>query len=88
MITAAAGDCPITEAVQPLGQIVQLVDIYRFSLQSLQDGVLTKDLVHLAVPRQGISHVHRIQRLHDSVILVVRDREGNGKLSVLGMLRI
>ena len=72
----------VREAVQPLGQIVQLIQIDPAPLQPLQDGRAILDLLHLAVTVDGISDLQCLQQLQTVAVFLLRDGEGDGRLSV------
>ena len=65
----------VREAVQPLGQIVQLIQIDPAPLQPLQDGRAILDLLHLAVTVDGISDLQCLQQLQTVAVFLLRDGE-------------
>ena len=75
-------DLLVGKAVQPLGQIVQLIQIDPAPLQPLQDGRSLLNLLYLAVTVDGISDLQRLQQLQTVAVFLLRDGERDGHLSV------
>ena len=61
----------VIEALQPFGEIVQLLYIYRKHLHALKNGVEAVDLLHLAVCLDRVADLQRLQQLHAVRILVM-----------------
>ena len=59
----------VIEALQPFGEIVQLLYIYRKHLHALKNGVEAVDLLHLAVSFDRITDLQCLQQLHAVRIL-------------------
>ena len=76
----------ICKTVQPLCQIVQLIQIDAATLQPFEDGV---GAVHFADPAVLPHSVPQLQRLHllqNGFILIGRDWEGDGCLTIFFMI--
>ena len=63
------------EAVQPLGEVVQLLRIDREHFHSLENSIEAVDLFHLAVRLDRVADLQRPQQLHAVCVLV----SGNGE---------
>lgn len=70
----------LREAVQPLGQIIQLIHVDALGGQPVEDGVRAVQPIHLAVLGGGGADAHILQQLNSVVVLAVRDGEGDGDL--------
>ncbi len=76
------------EAVQPFGEVVQLLHIDREHLRSLEDGVEAVDLLHLAVRLDRVADLQRLQQLHAVRVLVAGNGERDGRHAVFRVMRI
>ena len=65
------------EAVQPLGEVVQLLHIDREHFHSLENGVEAVDLLHLAVGFDRIADLQCLQQVHAVCVLVTGNGEWN-----------
>ena len=70
------------EAVQPFGEVVQLLHIDREHFRALEDGVEAVDLLHLAVRLDRVTDFQRLQQLHAVCVLVAGNRKRNGRHAV------
>jgi len=73
----------LAKAIQPFGQIVQLVHIDALGCQPVEDGVLALQPVHPAVLGGGGTDLHVLQQTDGAVVLAVGNGEGDGGLPVL-----
>jgi len=76
------------EAVQPLGEVVQLLHIDREHFHSLENGVEAVDLLHLAVRLDRVTDFQRLQQFHAVCVLVAGNRKRNGRHAVFRVMRI
>ena len=76
------------EAVQPFGEVVQLLHIDREHLRSFQDGVEAVNLRHLAVRLDRVADLQCFQQLHAVRILLMRDGERDGRHAVFRVVGI
>ena len=76
------------KAVQPLGEVIHLIQIDCHLLQPLEDRPVSTDFIHPAVSLQRVSQAHASEQLHNIGIIILLDRKENSSLSVLGVLRI
>ena len=70
------------KAVQPLGQIVQLVQVDRPAFQPGQHRPCTADLIHMAVLGRGIADLQRLHQLDTVVELLSGDGKRDGRNAV------
>ena len=76
------------EAFQPFGEVVQLLHIDREHLRSFQDGVEAVNLRHLAVRLDRVADLQCPQQLHAVCVLVMRNRERDGRHAVFRVVGI
>ena len=76
------------EAVQPFGEVIQLLHIDREHLRALEDSIEAVDLFHLAVGFDRIADLQRLQQLHAVCVLVAGNRKRNGRHAVFRVMRI
>ena len=76
------------KAIQPLGEVVQLLHIDRKHLRALEHRVKAVDLLHLAVGFDRVANFQRLQQLHAVCVLVVGDGERDSCHSVFRVMRI
>ena len=76
------------EAVQPFGEVVQLLHIDREHFHSLENSVEAVDFLHPAIRLDCVTDLQRLQQLHAVRILVVGDREGNGHHAVVRVVGV
>ena len=72
----------IVKALQPFGQMVQLIEVDHASFQPLQDRISAVDLIDLAVPPGGIPQIQRPKQLQRLGICVSRQGKGDGDLAM------
>ena len=72
----------IVKALQPLGQIVQLIEVRHAAFQPLQDRISAADLVDLAVPPGGVPQIQRPKQLQRLGIYVFPQGKGYGGLAM------
>ena len=75
-------DLVIIEAVQPFGQVVQLVHVDGLTRQAVQDGDGKEGFVYPAVLGCGVADAQAVQQLNGGIVLVIRDGEGDGGRAV------
>ena len=66
------------KAIQPFGEIVQLLHIDRKHLCALEHSIKAVDCLHLAVGFDRVANFQRLQQLHTACVLVMRNRERDG----------
>ena len=76
------------EAVQPFGEVVQLLHIDREHFRALENGVEAVDLLHLAVRLDRVTDLQRLQQLHAVCVLVAGDGERDGRHTVFRVVGI
>ena len=76
------------EAVQPFGEVVQLLHIDCKHFRALEDGVEAVDPLHLAVGFDRIADLQRLQQLHAVRVLVAGDGERDGRHAVFWVIGV
>jgi len=76
------------EAVQPLGEVVQLLHIDREHFRALENGIEAVDLFHLAVRLDRVADLQRLQQLHAVCVLVAENRERDGRHAVFRVITV
>ena len=76
------------EAVQPFGEVVQLLHIDRKHFRALEDSVEAVDLLHLAVRLDRVADLQCLQQLHAVCVLVMWDGEWDGRHAVFRVVGI
>ena len=76
----------IVKALQPFGQIVQLIEVDHAAFQPLQNRISAADLVDLAVPPGGIPQIQRPKQLQCLGICVSRQGKGDDDLALFRVL--
>ena len=79
------GGLSVIEAVQPLGQIVQLVKGDLCAYQSVQDGIEAVELIYLTILPERITDLQGFQQLYRTVIVLIGDGEGDRDLAIFRM---
>jgi hypothetical protein len=75
------------EAVQPLGEVVQLIDVHRDLLQPFENEPRrASELVHLAVAVALIADLQTAEHLNHLIVLLLGNRERNGRRTVFRVL--
>ena len=82
------GGLSVIEAVQPLGQIVQLIKGDLCADQSVQDGIEAVQLIHLTILPECIADLQGSQQLYRAVIVLIGNGEGDRGLSIFRMLGV
>ena len=70
------------KAVQPLGEVIHLIQIDCHLLQPLENRPVSTDLIHPAVSLQRISQTHALEHIDHAGIVLLPDWERNGGLPI------
>ena len=76
------------EAVQPFGEVVQLLYIDREHFHSLENSVEAVDLLHLAVRLDRVADLQCLQQVHAVCVLVAGDGEQDGRHAVFWVIGV
>ena len=76
------------EAVQPFGEVIQLLHIDREHPRALEDSVKAVDFLHLAVRLDRVTDLQCLQQLHAVCVLVAGDGEWDGRYAVFRVVGV
>ena len=80
------GGLTVIKTVQPLGQVVQLVQGNGFAGQLIQDSIKTVQLIHLAVLTERVADSQWLQQFYRVVVFLPGNGEWNRNLPIFRVL--
>ena len=76
------------KAIQPFGEVVQLLHVDREHLRALERSVKAVDCLHLTVGFDRVTDLQRLQQLHAVCVLVAGDGKRDGRHAVFRVVGI
>ena len=76
------------ETIQPFGEVVQFLHIDGKHLCALEHSVKAVDCLYLTVGLDRVANLQRLQQLHTACVLVMRNRERDGRHAIFRVRRV